>query len=290
MKRSLVAAATLAAACTLTAAPAGVPADEAARIARVTAPATQFERAEPFESNPAGAGTVTKFVNSSSFSHPSANMSFERQLDFRVGDGIFRKLWVSAPSSTESSNGLGPLFNARSCQSCHIKDGRGAPPVGDEEAVSMFLRLSIPPQNEADRAALAARIQSVIAEPTYGTQLQNFSVQGVAAEGRMKIEYTEEVVTLADGAVVQLRRPRYRVEDLNYGPLHPQAMLSPRVAPTMLGMGLLEAIPEAAILAHADPEDADGDGISGRPNRVWSDETQRVELGRFGWKAGKAGV
>lgn len=277
-------------ACALHASSTALDADEAARIARVTAPATDFSAAEPFERNPGGAATGNKHLNSSVFSHPSANMSFERQLDFRVGDGVFRKLWVSVPSSTLSSDGLGPLFNARSCQSCHLKDGRGAPPQGDEAAVSMFLRLSIPPQTEADREALASRRRSVIPEPTYGGQLQNFSIQGVPAEGRMDIRYDETVVTLADGKVVRLRKPAYSVADLNYGPLHPQAMLSPRVATPMIGMGLLEAIPEAAILANADPDDANGDGISGRPNFVWSDELGRVALGRFGWKAGKATV
>ncbi|MBL8443353.1 MAG: hypothetical protein JNK52_04835, partial [Zoogloeaceae bacterium] len=114
------------------------------RIAAAVQATRTFDRAERFELNPAGAASSHKLINTSSFSQPSANMSFERQLDFKVGDGIFRKLWVSSPSSTESSNGLGPLFNARSCQSCHLKDGRGSPPLGDEAAVSMFLRLSIP--------------------------------------------------------------------------------------------------------------------------------------------------
>ncbi|MDX9766423.1 MAG: di-heme oxidoredictase family protein [Ectothiorhodospiraceae bacterium] len=264
--------------------------DEAARVAAVTQPATDFSKAEPYETNPAGAATAHKLVNTSSFSHPSANMSFERQLDFRIGDGIFRKLWVSAPSSTESSNGLGPLFNARSCQSCHLKDGRGSPPVGDEAAVSMFLRLSIPPQTDADRIALATHRKSVIPEPTYGGQFQNFSIQGVLAEGRMDIAYEEVPVTLADGEVVRLRKPTYRAVDLNYGPMHPQAMLSPRVAPAMIGVGLLEAIDEHDVLAWADPHDMDGDGISGRPNRVWSDAQGKVMLGRFGWKAGKPSV
>lgn len=277
-------------ACALQASPTSVDTEEAARIARVTAPTTDFSSAEAFERNPAGAATVSRLINTSSFSHPSGNMSFERQLDFRIGDGIFRKLWVSAPSSTQSSNGLGPLFNARSCQSCHVKDGRGAPPQGDEAAVSMFLRLSIPPQTDADRAALESRRKAVIPEPTYGGQLQNFSVQGVPAEGRMAIEYEEVAVTLADGEVVHLRKPSYSATDLNYGPMHPEAMLSPRVAPPMIGLGLLEAISEAAILANADPDDANGDGISGRPNFVWSDELGRVALGRFGWKAGKAGI
>lgn len=264
--------------------------DDAVRIERVTRPTSDFTRAEPFESNPAGAGSVSKHINSSSFSHPSANMSFERQLDFRVGDGIFRKLWVSAPSSTKTSNGLGPLFNARSCQSCHLKDGRGQPPAADDAAVSMFLRLSIPPRSAEERAALASGRVAVIPEPTYGGQLQTFSVQGVPAEGRMEIAYEEVPVTLADGETVFLRKPTYRVAGLNYGSMHPEVMMSPRVAPQMIGMGLLEAIADENILALADPEDRDGDGISGRANRVWSDEHRKLMLGRFGWKAGAAGV
>ena len=103
--------------------------DEAARLAQIVRPTSDFARAETYEINGGGAATSHKPVNISAFSNPSANMSFERELDFKVGDGIFRKLWVSAPSSTTSSDGLGPLFNARSCQSCHLKDGRGRPPA-----------------------------------------------------------------------------------------------------------------------------------------------------------------
>ena len=171
------------------------------RIADVTKPTQDFSNAEPFEVRSGGAATVFKIVNRDSFSHPSANMAFESELSFKVGNGIFRKIWVSAPSSTKSSDGLGPLFNARSCQRCHIKDGRGHPPVPGERAKSMLLRISIPPQNSADLAALRERRKSVIPEPVYGTQIQNFSVQGVHAEGDITIHYKEKSVMLADGEV-----------------------------------------------------------------------------------------
>ncbi|MFD1808328.1 di-heme oxidoredictase family protein [Gemmobacter lanyuensis] len=69
----------------------------------------------------------------------------------------------------------------------------------------------------------------------------------------MTVRYEEVPVTLADGTVVSLRRPTYGVDDPAYGPLHPDVMLSPRVAPQMIGLGLLEAIPAAEILARADP-------------------------------------
>ena len=240
---------------------------------------------EPGEERPGGAGTSFKPRNASAFSHPTATMSFARQLDFRVGDGVFRKLWVAAPASTESSDGLGPLYNARSCQGCHVKDGRGRPPPAGEEAVSLFLRLSIPPQTAEDRALLAAHRIAAVPDPVYGTQLQNFAIRGQLAEGRMTLTYTEVPVTLAGGTTVSLRRPTYGVADLEQGPLHPQVMLSPRVAPPMIGMGFLEVIAEADILAWADPDDKDGDGISGRPNTGWNLETGRPQMGRFGWKA-----
>lgn len=263
---------------------------EKARIAAVTRPTTDFSRPEKYETRSAGAATVFKKINRDIFSHPSANMSFERELDFKVGNGIFKKVWVSAPSSTKSSDGLGPLFNARACQRCHLKDGRGRPPAPGEPAVSMFLRLSIPPRDEKEEEALATHRRKVIPDPVYGSQLQNFSVQGIDAEGEMGITYTERPVTLADGTVVTLRDPVYEVKEPAYGPPNANLMVSPRVAPPMIGVGLLEAIRESDILARADPEDRDSDGISGRVNRVWSDERGAVVTGRFGWKAGEPTV
>lgn len=267
---------------------------ETAEHARPPAPTIDFSKPEAGEAMPGGEATSRKSVdNRNAFSHPSANMGFDKELDFKVGNAIFRKLWVSAPASTKSSDGLGPLFNARSCQRCHLKDGRGHPPKAnwpDDDAVSMFLRLSIPPQSDEDARKLAERRANVIPEPTYGGQLQDLSIQGHTAEGRMQITYEEVPVALGDGAVVRLRRPTYRVTNLGFGALHPEVMLSPRVAPQMIGLGLLEAVPEAQIAALADPDDGDGDGISGLTNRVWSVARDRVMLGRFGWKAGAPSV
>ena len=249
---------------------------------------------EPGEDRPGGdATTDTGIATADAFSRFSTNMGFAKELDFKIGNGVFRKLWVSAPASTKSSDGLGPLFNARACQSCHLKDGRGNPPRStdiEDRSVSMFLRLSIPPETEEQRNAIAEHRRNVIAEPTYGVQLQELGVQGHEGEGRMLITYEEIPVTLAGGEVVSLRKPTYSIADLGYGPMHPKTMISPRMTPQMIGLGLLEAIPEADILAREDPNDRDGDGISGRANRVWSVENKRPMLGRFGWKAGQPTV
>lgn len=267
---------------------------EATRIRGVVAAPDDFSAPEPFEAMPGGAATSRKRPNQDAFSQSSANMPFERELDFKLGNGLFRKLWVSAPSSTRASDGLGPLYNARSCQRCHLKDGRGHPPMGEgeERSVSAFLRISIPAPRDALPAALAA-VEGYVAtapDPVYGGQLQDFGIPGMAAEYRLGVTWTEVPVTLSDGETASLRRPDWRAEALGYGPLAPGAMLSPRVAPQMIGLGLLEAIPAADILAAEDPEDADGDGISGRANIVWSQAAGRPLLGRFGLKAGMASI
>lgn len=268
--------------------PAAMTADERAAI---LAPTRDFSAPEQWESLSGGSATNRKRFDRDAFSQPSASMHFDKRADFFVGNGIFRRVWVQAPSSTRSADGLGPLYNARGCQRCHLKDGRGHPPAAPEaSAVSMFLRLSITPQDEAQRKRLAEHRASVIPEPTYGRQLQEIAIAGQRPEGRMVIAYEDVPVELAGGEVVHLRKPRYSVADLGYGPLHPETLLSPRVASPMIGLGLLEAVAPEEILARADPHDADGDGISGRPNYVWSEEQQKVMLGRFGWKAGEARI
>ncbi len=265
-------------------------ADEIARIASVTAPTTDFTKAEAFEVNAAGAATSLKTINSNAFSHFSPNMDFADELDFKVGNGFFRKLWASSPSSTLASDGLGPLFNTRSCQRCHLKDGRGHTPDGpDDNAVSMFLRISIP-GNPGDGIAEIEGYLATLPDPNYGSQLQEFAVVGHAGEYTLGITYEEIEIELSDGEVASLRAPTYTAENLGYGPLHPDAMLSPRVTPPMTGLGLLETVPAADILANADPYDDDGDGISGRPNIVWSSEFQQPMLGRFGLKAGAPSI
>lgn len=260
------------------------------RVAAVTAIPTDLSRAFAFEENAAGAATVRPRMNADAFSQPSANLSFEDELTFRVGNGLFRRLWVSAPASTLASDGLGPLYNARSCQRCHLKDGRGHPPENDgDTAVSMFLRISIPGPEDFNASAIEDFIATQ-PDPNYGTQLQDFSLPGHVPEYSLRVTYDEIEVPLSGGETATLRSPGYRAENLGYGPLHPEAMLSPRVAPQMIGLGLLEAIPVEDILALADPADSDGDGISGRPNIVWSQAHDAPMLGRFGHKAGSPTV
>lgn len=256
-----------------------------ARVEAITKPAKDFSRPEEYELMQGGAGTSRKRVTADAFSQSSANITFEEEGTFKLGNALFRKNWVSSPSSTQASDGLGPLFNARACQTCHLKDGRGHPPEGKPDATSMFLRLAREASTEEEKAQRAERKVLNFPDPTYGTQLQDLAVPGLAGEGRMRITYVEQPVTLGDGTKVSLRKPSYAVDGLGYGPMDPATTLSPRVTPAMIGLGLIEQIHPADILARADPDDRDGDGISGRPNIVRDELTGELALGRFGWKA-----
>ena len=151
----------------------------------------------------------------------------------------------------------------------------------------MLMRLSIKPQDEEQQKRLSSFQELAIADPVYGAQLQDFSVVGADAEGKIEISYEEQAVHLKGGKVVNLRHPTYHIVGLKYGSLHDDIMISPRVAPQMIGLGLLEAISAKDIESQADPDDEDGDGISGRANKVWSREHNKVMLGRFGLKAGQ---
>ncbi|MBX9755818.1 MAG: c-type cytochrome [Pseudomonadaceae bacterium] len=241
-------------------------------------------QAEPGEALSAGSATVQR-SDRNAFSLPSANLSALRRLDFSVGNSFFRNPWVMAPSTTTARDGLGPLFNTNGCQNCHIKDGRGHPPATNAvSAASMLVRLSIP-AGPADAGILEH--QGSVPEPVYGGQLQDMAIPGTAPEGKLRIDYDYQQLQFADGTPLELRQPHLQISQLGYGPLHPATQFSARVAPPMIGLGLLEAISEASLLANADPDDNNGDGISGRANRVWDDAQSKTVLGRFGWKAGQ---
>ena len=203
----------------------------------------------------------------------------EERRAFAVGNNFFNDNWVTAPASTEGRDGLGPLFNAQSCSSCHIRWSWRATAVGRRprtRPAPPLLRASAPDGTTAP-------------DPVYGGQLQDRAINGVLPEGRIVIERTEVPGTYADGTPYTLLAPTYNVEDLAYGPLAAGIVVSPRIAPAVFGVGLLEAVPDDAMLAHADPDDADGDGISGRANHVL-DPSGALVIGRFGWKANVATV
>jgi CxxC motif-containing protein (DUF1111 family) len=222
----------------------------------------------------AGSGTV--FDDSDeAFGHPNPKLSFENKAKFLVGDSLFDQKWLVAPSATTGRDGLGPFFNAQSCAACHFSDGRGRPPKDDEKMESLLLRVSVPGKSEHNEP---------VGSHIYGGQLQGSSIPGFKPEIDVKITYEDIKGQFSDGENYTLKKPVYNITP-NYGPLETGYMISPRVANQMGGLGLLEDIPENDIIARADPDDKDNDGISGRPNYVWDVENKKIAMGRFGWKA-----
>jgi CxxC motif-containing protein (DUF1111 family) len=224
------------------------------------------------------------------FSFPLATLSDEERARFAVGNSFFRRNWVEAPASTKARDGLGPHFIARSCGGCHVQDGRGAPPdlrkrigpEGHEQPVALLLRLSVP--------GTPAAQAGVVPEPTYGDQFNNSAVSGVKAEGRVTIRQVPVRGRFADGTPYVLRKPVYGFSDLGYGPMRPDVLISPRIAPHLAGVGLLEAIPEREILTNAAAQAASPGPIKGQPNRVWDAFAGEARVGRFGWKANVASL
>lgn len=225
---------------------------------------------------------ATELGLASAFSAPAANLEVPRIDNFFAGNSFFDTNWVIAPSSTVARDGLGPVFNARACVSCHARDGRGRPPSDpQEQTLSLLMRLSLDARDSTTGQQLP--------EPTYGGQFQNGAVPGVMGlmpEGRVSVSYTEVPGTYGDGTPYSLRRPTYTFVDLGYGPMDPNVRTSPRIGSIILGLGLLQAVSDESILARADPMDADGDGISGKAQMAWDVRSATRKLGRFGWKAG----
>ncbi len=206
----------------------------------------------------------------------------EAQASVAQGRGLVRQTWVVSPSLDPGIAGLGPTYNRPACTACHARNGGGAPPDSAAEPMrSMLVRLSVPGQDAHGGPR---------PEPRYGDQLNEQGVPGVPGEGEAVLQWAPVPVTLADGTVITLRRPHLSFQHLAFGPMAAAVQTSVRVAPPMVGLGLLEAVPEADLLALAEAQRRAGQGVAGQPNRVWDAVAGRTVLGRFGWKANQPSV
>jgi CxxC motif-containing protein (DUF1111 family) len=220
-----------------------------------------------------GGDTTRVVASDKAYTFLAANAPPERQRAFLFGNRLFNANWAEFPASVKAFDGLGPTFNRNSCSGCHVRDGRGQPPQSaDAPMDSMLVRISVPGSNAP--------------HPVYGDQLNDRAIPGVKPEGRAGIAYDELPGEYGDGKPYTLLKPKLNFVEANYGPLT-GVLTSPRVAPAVVGLGLLEAVPVATLEALADPDDANGDGISGRINRV-TNHAGRPAVGRFGWKANVA--
>ncbi len=237
--------------------------------------------ARPLDPNLGGETTIVK-DDERAFERIIANATTMTKVSFNVGRTVFETDWEAAPGLQPATDGLGPLFHQDQCSDCHENNGRGRPPETEGGPMeSMLVRLSIPGSNNHGGPNPI---------PLYGDQLQDHAVDGVPAEGRAVMTWTEQDGTYGDGTPYSLRKPELTFADLSYGEMPANAMSSARVGNPVIGLGLLEAVPDVTLHALADPEDQDGDGISGRVNLVWDAPTAEMAVGRFGWKANVASL
>ena len=225
--------------------------------------------------DPKSGGAATTLDDTShAYGNSIRGLSDAQAGEFSLGHAVFSRAWVTAPATTDNLDGLGPLFNARACATCHAKDGRSAPFNGSGALLGMLFRLSIPGTAENGGPN---------PDPVYGDQLRPFGILGVPGDGTPHVSYEEQPGSYGDGSAFSLQSPSYSIDGWNYGEPSDGLMISPRTGPSVIGLGLLEAVPESEILENVHPPDADG--VQGVPNYVWDAEQQTTALGRFGWKA-----
>lgn len=240
-------------------------------------PAAKAPRATP--------AWATKDRSAKALSHPLSGMGETETDRFILGKSFFRIPWVEAPSATTARDGLGPLFSANTCITCHPNNGAGVPlDAKGTPSRSLVFRLSRPvPRPQGDTLGF-------VPDPVYGNQISVNGVFGVPYEGRPAVAYTERAGTYPDGTTYSLRVPAYSLAELHYGPLADDTVLAPRIGPALIGLGLLERVSDDTLLALEDPDDKNGDGVSGRANRVWSPELNATVIGRYTWKASASSV
>ncbi|PSK94114.1 di-heme oxidoredictase family protein [Taibaiella chishuiensis] len=232
---------------------------------------------ESFDTRLSGGAATVFLSNSKAFGSEIPGLTGYDAFMHELGDLLFNQTFVSAPAP--QFGGLGPIYNNVSCVSCHHNDGKGTPTMGLITS-SLLTKISIP-GTDIHGGALSI--------PGFGSQFQDKATSTKKAEGKITISYTEEPFSFADGEKASLRRPTYTPNN-TYLPLPAGAMLSVRLAPPVFGLGLLELIPESTLLSYADETDANGDGISGRPNYVYNPHSRQREIGRFGLKGNNPNI
>ena len=232
-----------------------------------------------------GGETSNQVENKNSFSLSSRNLEEHMRINFLVGNALFERMWEdSSISKNIAKDGLGPFFSARSCESCHINDGRGHIPLTNkEDKISVVIQIS---QNIAQSNDYIKNIEDDI----YGGQISEFAVKDVLKEADIIIDYKYSLEMYEDGRVVELRRPIIKIDNLNYGDFNESTIFSARIAQPMIGLGLIEHISDQSLLMNEDINDTNNDGVSGKANKVWDIENEKLAIGRFGWKAAQPSV
>lgn len=226
----------------------------------------------------AGGDTSVNNRTSFGFEDPAANLSEENLEKHLDGDLEFGNVFVTAPAPVNP--GLGPLFNNVSCESCHLKNGKANPLFRDPNLRSPALVMVSDPRVEPAVPGGNPPVDGI------GSQIQDHAIFGVEPEGTIYLSWEEIPGEYPDGTSYSLRKPVLDIILSDGSSLGEDIQTSMRLPLPVIGLGLLEAISDETLFELSDPDDSDGDGISGRPNMVWNQITSSTEVGRFGRKAG----
>lgn len=235
---------------------------------------------------PMGGAATHGTRSSHAFKEPAPNLDAEAADKHGAGDKTFEAVFVSEPAPVNA--GLGPQFNNDACNKCHVRNGRGRPIIDETGTNShMLVRIS---SDDGERVHPGG--PRGVGE--FGTQIQDQSLYDAEPEANLDLTWETSTGKFGNGETFTLREPNLEVSPRRPDRWPDQFMTSLRQPPPVHGMGLLEAIPRETILEMADPDDADGDGISGRVNRVWDPTRPEGErddaIGRFGLKANVASL
>jgi len=171
---------------------------------------------------------------------------------FQLGQAVFNSAWLPAGAErAERRDGLGPVFNATSCDACHNNGARATAPTDEGRLpIGFVMQLGL-----ADAATTPL-----------GDVLNPVAIEGYRAEGGVVLNYQLREVHYPDGSRAELREPRYQLQGPRVAELSAQTVLKPRMASPLFGSGLLDAVPPRAFTPLGDSP------------------------GRFGWQAGTRSV
>ncbi|QLB13398.1 CxxC motif-containing protein (DUF1111 family) [Bisgaardia hudsonensis] len=217
---------------------------------------------------------------------PISGLTDTEQDTFMLGRSFFSIPWVASPSATTARDGLGPLFNANACIACHSEKHHKSK-ISNNSYIqrTLVFKLSQPSKHH-----LRPKNTSTMPDPVYGPQIAINATGTIPFEAKPDILWHNHQEKLTDGTIIELRRPEGKLTELNYGRLDPDTKISLRIAPLLIGLGLLAKIPDKDIISTAEKQKKTASLVKGKVQWVYNPYHKKREIGRFGYKAAQSSI